>query len=460
MRDRHLRVLLLVGICACVAIQAQTPTAQPAVVQTDTFTFRDEGSRVLSVPLTDVGGTIGAMWPEGAIGSWDTALLGVDVTASASMAMPFVEIASGSVSERQHFRSGDSGPRWINLSPLRGVLAAGSRVNLRGDGVTIAAGTATLRLFENRLDLTKSILVLAPHPDDAEIAAFGVYANRKATVVTVTAGNAGSRSFDAVFDNVPDQYHYKGRIRVIDSITVPWLGGIPPDRTFNMGYFDARLAEMHDTPAKTIPEMYSPNTDVGSYLQYNIGSLLAKRSRASTWTNLVDDIERVLKKVKPIVIAAPHPQLDDHRDHQFATVALAEAMTRWRKNVTLLLYTNHADQNRYPYGPAGTLISIPPPIPQGVRFDRIYSHPVSPDMQRLKLFALESMHDLRPSPSRVYQLTRGHDRLQEPERADPMGGVDYLRRGPRSNEIFFVYTQDTFKPLVETFLAGWRTRPR
>ena len=37
------------------------------------------------------------------------------------------------------------------------------------------------------------VLVVAPHPDDAEIAAFGFYADTRAMVVTVTAGDASDR---------------------------------------------------------------------------------------------------------------------------------------------------------------------------------------------------------------------------------------------------------------------------
>jgi hypothetical protein len=48
-------------------------------------------------------------------------------------------------------------------------------------------------LFANALDLSRTMLVIAPHPDDAEIAAFGVYAHRHATVASVTTGNAGPR---------------------------------------------------------------------------------------------------------------------------------------------------------------------------------------------------------------------------------------------------------------------------
>ena len=187
---------------------------------------------------------------------------------------------------------------------------------------------------------------------------------------------------------------------------------------------------------------------------------MPKRTRASKWTNLVDYIETVLKKVKPAVIVAPHPQLDLHADHQFATVALAEALSRRRQRAALLLYTNHADRNRYPYGPAGTLMSLPPPIEQEVQIDRVYSHPVSTDLQRQKLFALESMYDLRLSPSRLYQVEIGADRSIEPEEVGPSaaGGVNYLRRGPRSNELFFVYDETTLTAVINAFLAARRPR--
>jgi LmbE family N-acetylglucosaminyl deacetylase len=272
-------------------------------------------------------------------------------------------------------------------------------------------------------------------------------------VVTVTSGNAGSATYEAVFgeNQTAEQYHFKGRIRVIDSITVPWQGGVPPERALNMGYFDARLGEMHSKPTAVVPEMYGPNTDIGVYRQYNFSPLLPKRARQSTWRNLVDDIETLLRRVNPTVIAAPHPQLDSHRDHQFTTVALVEALARWRKNVTLLLYTNHADNNRYPYGPAGTLMSLPA-ITRPVGLDRVFSLPVSAGMQRDKLFALESMHDLRYSPTRQYQLARSDSRALTPEKQGPEPDITYLRRGPRSNELFYVYDQNTIRPMIDTFL--------
>jgi hypothetical protein len=106
-------------------------------------------------------------------------------------------------------------------------------------------------------------------------------------------------------------------------------------------------------------------------------------------------------------------------------------------------------------------MSLPPPLPRGAVLDGVYSHPVSVALQRLKLFALEAQHDLRVSPSRLYQLVLGEGRTEAPEKVGPAatGGVAYLRRGPRANEIFYVYDQSTIRPMVTAFLEAWRTRP-
>jgi hypothetical protein len=79
----------------------------------------------------------------------------------------------------------------------------------------------------------------------------------------------------------------------------------------------------------------------------------------------------------------------------------------------------------------------------------------------LKLFALEAMHDLRVSPSRLYQLVVGDDRTAAAETTGPaaVGGVNYLRRAPRANQLFYAYDRETVRPIVEAFLAAWSARP-
>jgi LmbE family N-acetylglucosaminyl deacetylase len=441
-------VLALASLLLIADINAAPQQPGPPL---DTYQFG--GGDLVAVDLRAAADGYEIVWPSTARPLWDTALLAVHVIAGET-GIPFVTVAAGDRAERQYFRAGEAGPRWINLSALRERLTPGGTVVIRAESLVMGTGTTSLRLYSSAPDLTKSILVLAPHPDDAEIAAFGLYAGRRATVVTVTAGNAGSATYESVFSDVPEQYRFKGWIRAVDSVTVPWLGGIPPERCFNLGYFDARLRDMHAQPEQVVPERYGPNTDIAVYRAANIGSLLPKQSRSSTWRNLVDDLERILDKVDPDVIVAPHPQLDTHLDHQFTTVALAEALTRRRHEVTLLLYTNHADGNRYPYGPAGTLVSLPPPVARPVTIDRVYSHPVAPAVQRLKLFALESMHDLRFTPTRQYLMGAGEGRTIEPEKPGPGADVTYYRRAPRTNELFFMYDQRTLAPMIAAFLAA------
>lgn len=68
------------------------------------------------------------------------------------------------------------------------------------------------------------------------------------------------------------------------------------------------------------------------------------------------------------------------------------------------------------------------------------------------------MHDLRFSPTRQYQLALGDGRAIAPEKEGPGPDITYLRRGPRSNELFFVYDRASVTRMMDAFLAPWRAR--
>jgi hypothetical protein len=99
-------------------------------------------------------------------------------------------------------------------------------------------------------------------------------------------------------------------------------------------------------------------------------------------------------------------------------------------------------------------MSLPPPPAGNVGFDRVYSHPVPLSLQRAKLFALESMHDLRYTPTRQFQLARPEARTIAPEKIGSEPDITYLRRGPRSNELFYVYDAETFDEMIREFLSA------
>ncbi|HJS59366.1 MAG TPA: PIG-L family deacetylase [Vicinamibacteria bacterium] len=428
--------------------------ALPAAAEDDRYRFAPGYGAELSVNLAADGGGARFDWPRPVALDWDTALVGVRVEAGTEPD-PWVEIGAGSASVRQHFEAGARGLRWLNLTGLRAQLADGTPVTLAGHGLKLEGGPSALRVFANRLDWRKKILVLAPHPDDAEIAAFGLYAGSNATIVTVTSGNAGDANYRDNFHDPAEQYLFKGYIRAVDSVTVPWQGGIPPERCYNLGYFDARLATMHAKPSEVVPEMYGPNDDVAPYRRANVGRLLANTSGKNRWSNLVDDLVAVLKKVKPGVVVMPYPQLDTHLDHEFVSVAAVEALERWNGDARFLLYTNHAFDNLYPFGPAGSTMSLPPWSGAELPVEAVFAKTVSPDLQRRKLFALESMHDLRLSPAEQHSClppglqSKRDDYPRVPEK-------DYLRRGPRSEELFFVYGRRGVQDLIRSFLSARR----
>jgi LmbE family N-acetylglucosaminyl deacetylase len=442
MQRRALAIVLVLG--AVGALRAQE--APPA---DDRYVFAAQGGHEVPVSFdpTPIGASF--QWPEVPAG-WDTALLGVRVQGNAPAVR--VELRAGSAVVVNDLDAQARGLRWLNLTGLRAQLAAGTRVDVLLSGATLDRAPAALRTFANRLDLSRRILIVAPHPDDAEIAAFGLYASaRDVTIVTVTSGNAGDANYADDYPDAAEQYRFKGFLRAVDSVTVPWQGGVPPERCFNLGYFDARLRTMREKPRETLPELYGPNDDVAVYRRVNVSRLLPNGPRKNSWANLVDDLAEVLKRVKPEIVVAPHPYLDTHPDHQYVTVALAEALLRWKKPARFLLYTNHAGQNQWPFGPPQNQVPLPPFAAADLPVQAIYSHALSPDLRRRKLYALETMHDLRLSPAE--QMVCGD--ASAPRRPDyPRSTTsDYFRRGPRPDEIFFAFDRDGVRDLVRAFVA-------
>jgi LmbE family N-acetylglucosaminyl deacetylase len=416
-----------------------------AAAQDDAYTFADPATEV-ALTRTASGARLG--WPASTSG-WDTALLGLRVDARGVQA-PWLEIAAGTSRVAQHLDTAASGLRWVNLSRLNGALAPGASLEIIGHGVTLVEERAELRVFANPAPGGPT-LILAPHPDDAEIAAFGLYDGSDATIVTVTSGNAGDFNYRRDVSDPAEHYLFKGFLRSVDSVTVPWLGGIPPERTYNLGYFDARLRQMRGTPEQPVSEMYGPNDDVSVYRRANVSNLLPRGPRKNSWANLVEDLGTILRDLRPRRLVMPYPQLDDHADHQYTTVAAIEALRGWSEPLQVLLYTNHASSNRYPFGPAGTAISLPPWSESALPVQGVYSHRLSEEVQRRKLYALEAMHDLRLSPGEQHAcatpgaLPRRDDYPRNDE-------VDYFRRAVRPDEVFFRYDLAAAREVAASFL--------
>jgi hypothetical protein len=299
--------------------------------------------------------------------------------------------------------------------------------------------------------------VIAPHPDDAEIASYGLYSsNENSYIVTVTAGEAGLNKYDEIFDDEVHHFLKKGKLRTWNSLTVPQLGGIPHEQTLNLGYFDGTLAAMFEDPSTPISGLYTRTKDINTFRKQNVSSIVDGLNGGPDWNSLVGNLQYLLEVIKPDVIVTPHPAMDRHKDHKYSTVALIEAITKaGLQEGQLYLYTNHFVLNEYyPYGKTGAAMSLPPNFGHEWYFDSVYSHPLSVENQNDKILALEAMHDLRLDTEWLFTDSSFKMAFDNMER-DLLGDENsYYKRAVRSNELFFVteisslYDEEIYKKIV------------
>jgi LmbE family N-acetylglucosaminyl deacetylase len=378
-------------------------------------------------------------------GAWDTALLRLRVAARPGgwWFEPCVVIGTGASPDRQCFERGAHGDRYLLLRTA--TAASGQPLILRGQHLEWQAQTGELLLFDNQQLAQGRVLVLAPHPDDAEIAAFGLYSARESFIVTMTAGNYVDGLYEGIHDDPAVQDALRGEVRSWDSLVVPQWGGVPPERVVNLGYETHSLPRFFAAAQGAAEDAGEHDAAPTRYRQGAVEALLGGREAAADWASVVADLSAVLSAVQPELIVTPHPALDAAPDHQFTTIALLEALAAVADDrATLLLYDNHHQlTEHYPFGPSDTWVG-PPPWFGGTQFAAVYSLALDEATQLRKLFALEAMHDLRAAPER---LTGGPaailaGRLRQAVdlvRRDPVGDYSYFRRAVRPNELFFVY---------------------
>jgi LmbE family N-acetylglucosaminyl deacetylase len=347
---------------------------------------------------------------------------------------PYVQVGD----DRQDFERGVAGRRYLNLSGQGGALA-------RGDLSLVAhrcraVGSLTLHAMSNPDYSAQSLLVLAPHADDAELAAFGLYSRAsEAAIMTLTQGEIEADSYRRFDLDAAQAAVLKGRLRTWDSLAVPLWGGVVQSRCVQLGYYCLRLADMQEQPSVPFGSRESGESDIRAWRQASAFALPSEVDGLPTWDNLVADIVRVLEHFRPQVVVTPHLQLDPHRDHVAATQALLQAieLSTWRP-ATLLLYANHLhDNDRWPMGPAGYGVALPPAI---APMKPLQACSILLDSsQRLdKAMALAMQHDLQgPLPFKK-QARRWIQQLLAGRRWPNTGSSEFFRKAVRRHELFWV----------------------
>ena len=340
--------------------------------------------------------------------------------------------------DRQDFERGVAGVRYLNLSGQQAELRAG-QLRLRGRFCRLAT-QATLHALSNPDYAGRRLMVLAPHADDAELAAFGLYSRAaEASIVTLTQGEIEAERYRALGLDGAAAARLKGRLRSWDSLAVPLWGGVPQNRCVQLGYYCLQLPAMAEQPQQAFGSRESGESDIRSARRHNPLVLPGDADGRPSWANLVADLRALLEHFRPDVLVTPHPQLDPHADHVAATRALLDAVasSSWRP-ATLLLYANHLhDNDRWPMGPAGGGIALPPAI-EALPADGLWSPTLAAEVRLDKAMALAMQHDLQgPLPAKK-RLRRLIQRLLAGRRWPTSGADEFFRKAVRRHELFWV----------------------
>lgn len=342
---------------------------------------------------------------------------------------PSVELAD----DRQTFERGVNGVRYLNLSGL--TL---SDLQLRGRHCRLL-GTPRLWAWTHPDYRAQRVMVIAPHADDAELAAFGLYSQAEQPwIVTLTAGEIEAEHYQQMGLDPVEAAHIKGRLRAWDSIAVPLWAGVPQAHCVQLGYFCLQLQAMQAAPDLPFASREAELTDVRPFRQFNPFPLPTDNDGLPTWNNLLADLRHVLLMARPEVIVLPHPVLDPHPDHLCAQQAVLDALQglEWQPT-TVLGYANHLhDNDRWPMGEAGAGIALPP-LFDATQALRPCSLPLTLAQQRDKAMALGMMHDLQPAPPFKRRVRRWLQRVLAGRAKSPYGENEFFRKAVRRHELFW-----------------------
>ncbi|MBC3422429.1 PIG-L family deacetylase [Pseudomonas wayambapalatensis] len=398
-----------------------------------TFDF-GEHSRVEAVSIQ--GGVLNS---DASFGDDDTLILEIRVKSGwlGRFLDPRVELVADAMRDSQTFERGVDGVRFLNLTGLAAALRDG-RLRLSGRHCRL--------LGEPRLWITpavvlrqRRIMVVAPHADDAELAAYGLYSQAdEAWVVTLTAGEIEAEHYQQMGLAKAEAAQLKGRLRAWDSIAVPRWAGVPEARCVQLGYFCLQLPAMQAAPDQPAASREADMADIRPFRRFNPFPLPADADGAPTWNNLLADLRVLLQMARPEILVMPHPQLDPHPDHLCAQAAVLEALQGldWQPQ-TLLCYANHLhDNDRWPMGDSGDGVALPPQLEAAQPWAPC-SLVLDVPTQRDKAMALGMMHDLQPPAPFKRRLRRLLQRWLAGRRPSPYGENEFFRKAVRRHELFW-----------------------
>ncbi|MFK3793667.1 PIG-L deacetylase family protein [Pseudomonas piscis] len=374
-----------------------------------------------------------------ALGDNDTLILKVRIKSSwlGRLFDPGVRILGGTA-DCQDFERGVQGVRYLNLTGQQVALNE-SRLALEGRFCRLDPGVE-LFILRHPDYLAKRVLVVAPHADDAELAAFGLYSQAaQSWIVTLTAGEIEAEHYRQMGLDGVEAARLKGSLRAWDSISVPLWAGVSQERCVQLGYFCLQLAAMQAAPEQPVGSREADMLDTRPFRRFNQLGLASDANGIPSWQNLVQDLVELIEHIQPQVIVVPHPHFDPHPDHVCAQQAVLEALGKTGSQPeSLLYYANHLhDNDRWPMGQAGSGVALPPQLAAQSPL-RPWALTVLPQRQWHKAMSLGMMHDLQPPPPFKRKIRRLIQRCLAGRHWPAFGENEFFRKAVRQHELFWV----------------------
>ena len=344
---------------------------------------------------------------------------------------PYIKIGN----TKQFFEYGTKGVRYLNMSHIDNIS-----LKLSINNLSLLSNKVVLYGYKNKIDLSKKVLIFAPHADDAEIAAFGLYKTaQNVTIVTTTIGEHGICNYCDIYNNDrTKQSLKKAELRTFDALSVPLLGNVDMKNSLTLGYFGGSLKWMNDNRDKKASSSINGINNMNLFRKVSHANVKLPLNVEPTYSAFLNDIQEIIDQIKPDIIITPHQEVDSHIDHKYTTLGVAQAIKNLDFRCKLLLYTNHLELSEtYPIGKIGSSVSLPPNDKE-FYFNSIYSFKLNQELQIDKFFALESMHDLRDSLV-FFSIKKAYKHLSKMIKRKLTGkDKSYYKRAIRANELFFV----------------------
>jgi len=342
---------------------------------------------------------------------------------------PYIKLGN----ERQYFEKGARGIRFVNLSGQNM-----QNLTIKTCFCQISQ-TGNLHVMANP-DFTNShIMIIAPHADDAEIAAFGLYSKHSdVSIITISQGEVEADFYQQRF-NLPQHKasRLKGLLRSFDSVSAGIWGKVKAQNCVQLGYFCSRLKDMRTNPDQSFTSLAAQIDNVKEARRFN--SLELPTDGKCNWHNLIADLTYLIKHFKPDVIVSPHPEFDSHPDHIAATYAMVEAVQKSKITPKFyLLYTNHLhNHDLLPLGNQNFGNPLPPAFTKRP-VEHIYSTVLDDNNKISKTLSLSLMHDLRPKVKLKLIIRRVIQMLFAKRSWNEISKDEYLRKANCTHEIFWL----------------------